>query len=148
MPEDQSVFPGALDDLLVKRQQRPSLRHSIESRLPVNGVRFRQLVEHDRYRALAAEEHWGRVLRAALASLALMAGVVILFAANQRFVAASPGGNDFLVHWVGTRALLVSNYGVKRVIKRRKASASIPAPDEVVRELADECDLVITGSGD
>ena len=55
------------------------------------------------------EEHWGRVLRAALASLALMAGVVILFAANQRFVAASPGGNDFLVHWVGTRALLFEN---------------------------------------
>ena len=44
--------------------------------------------------------------------------------------------------------LLVSNYGVKRIIKRRKASASVPAPEEVVRELADECDLVITGSGD
>ena len=44
--------------------------------------------------------------------------------------------------------LLVSNYGVKRVVKRRKTSASIPAPEEVVRELAQECDLVITGSGD
>ena len=48
----------------------------------------------------------GRKLRVAIACLALLAGVVILFVANQRFVAASPGGNDFLVHWVGTRALL------------------------------------------
>jgi hypothetical protein len=44
--------------------------------------------------------------------------------------------------------LLVANYGVKRVIKRRKRSASVPAPDEIVRELADECDVVIAGSGD
>jgi hypothetical protein len=44
--------------------------------------------------------------------------------------------------------LLVANYGVKRVIKRRKRSASVPAPDEVVRELAGECDVVIAGSGD
>jgi hypothetical protein len=44
--------------------------------------------------------------------------------------------------------LLVANYGVKRVIKRRKRSASVPAPDEVVRELTGECDVVIAGSGD
>lgn len=44
--------------------------------------------------------------------------------------------------------LLVENHGVKRVVKRRKTSASIPAPEEIVRELAQECDLVITGSGD
>ena len=44
--------------------------------------------------------------------------------------------------------LLVSNYGVKQVIKRRKRSASVPAPDEIVRELADQCDVVIAGSGD
>ena len=43
---------------------------------------------------------------------------------------------------------LIADYGVTRVIKRRKTSASIPAPAEIVRELADECDLVITGSGD
>jgi hypothetical protein len=49
----------------------------------------------------------GRKLRLAIACLALLAGVVILFVANQQFVAASPGGNDFLVHWVGTRALLI-----------------------------------------
>ena len=44
--------------------------------------------------------------------------------------------------------LLVANYGVRHIIKRRKRSASVPAPDEVVRELADLCDLVIAGSGD
>jgi len=54
-----------------------------------------------------AEASYGRILRVAVACLALVAGVVVLFVANQRFVAASPGGNDFLVHWVGTRALLL-----------------------------------------
>jgi hypothetical protein len=44
--------------------------------------------------------------------------------------------------------LLVSRYGVSRVIKRRKRAASIPAPEEMVKELAASCDLVITGSGD
>ena len=44
--------------------------------------------------------------------------------------------------------LLVANYGVKGVVKRRKRSASVPAPDEIVRELASECDVVIAGSGD
>lgn len=44
--------------------------------------------------------------------------------------------------------LLVAKYGVKQVIKRRKRSASVPAPDEIVRELSGECDVVIAGSGD
>ena len=44
--------------------------------------------------------------------------------------------------------LLVSRYGVIRVIKRRKKAASVPAPEPMLREIADECDLVITGSGD
>ncbi len=44
--------------------------------------------------------------------------------------------------------LLVAHYGVKQVIKRRKRSASVPAPEEIVRELADQCDVVIAGSGD
>ena len=45
-------------------------------------------------------------------------------------------------------ALLTSQYGVRRVITRRKPSASIPATPAVVEELAGECDVVITGSGD
>lgn len=44
--------------------------------------------------------------------------------------------------------LLVNRYGVRQVIKRRKPSASIPARAEVVRALAEACDVVITGSGD
>ena len=74
------------------------------------------------------------------AKLDALAGKVVGFIDN-----AKPNFN----HLVDDLAdLLVANYGVKRVVKRRKSSASIPAPDEIVRELADECDLVITGSGD
>lgn len=43
---------------------------------------------------------------------------------------------------------LMGRHGVARVIKRRKRSASVPAPEAMVDELARECDLVITGSGD
>ena len=44
--------------------------------------------------------------------------------------------------------ILVSRYGVKRVVKRKKRAASVPAPEAVYQEFADQCDLVITGSGD
>jgi len=44
--------------------------------------------------------------------------------------------------------LLSERCGVRSVIKRRKRAASVPAPDEVLDELAGQCDLVITGSGD
>ena len=44
--------------------------------------------------------------------------------------------------------LLVSNYGVSSVIKRGKRVSSIPASDTVIKELAEQCDLVIAGSGD
>lgn len=44
--------------------------------------------------------------------------------------------------------LLVRNYGVNSVIKRGKRVASIPAPEAVLKELSEQCDLVITGSGD
>lgn len=44
--------------------------------------------------------------------------------------------------------LLVSRYGVAKVIKRRKSSASIPADASVIAELSGECDVVIAGSGD
>jgi hypothetical protein len=44
--------------------------------------------------------------------------------------------------------LLMSKYGVARVIKHRKPSASVPAKPEVIAQLSSECDVVITGSGD
>ena len=45
-------------------------------------------------------------------------------------------------------ALLESRYGVKSVIKRRKPVATVPATDAVIAELAEQCELVIAGSGD
>ena len=72
--------------------------------------------------------------------LATLSGKVVGFIDN-----AKPNFN----HLVDDLAdLLVAEYGVKQVIKRRKRSASVPAPEEIVRELADQCDVVIAGSGD
>ena len=44
--------------------------------------------------------------------------------------------------------LLRANHGVARVIHRRKANASTPAPPELIVELAKECDVVFAGSAD
>jgi hypothetical protein len=44
--------------------------------------------------------------------------------------------------------LLTGKYGVSEVIVRRKRGASMPADDAVIAELAEKCDLVITGMGD
>ncbi len=44
--------------------------------------------------------------------------------------------------------IFTQHYGVSRVIKQRKSSASIPADPAVIAEMAKACDLVITGSGD
>ena len=44
--------------------------------------------------------------------------------------------------------LLMKKYGVKQVLKRRKRAASVPAPDAVYQEYTEQCDVVITGSGD
>jgi hypothetical protein len=77
---------------------------------------------------------------AAGAKLATLAGKVVGFVDN-----AKPNF-DHLVDDLA--ALLVASYGVARVVKRRKQSASVPAPEEVLAELAEECDVVIAGSGD
>ncbi len=44
--------------------------------------------------------------------------------------------------------LLVTRHGAAKVIKRGKRGASMPAPQSVIEELANQCDLVIAGSGD
>jgi len=44
--------------------------------------------------------------------------------------------------------LLMTRYGAASVVRHRKRSASIPAPDTVLADIAEKCDLVITGSGD
>ena len=44
--------------------------------------------------------------------------------------------------------LLKTKYGVARIVRHRKTSASIPAKPQVIEELVGECDVVIAGSGD
>jgi len=44
--------------------------------------------------------------------------------------------------------VLVSQHGVRAVLKRGKRVQSIPAPQGVIDEVTQGCDLVITGSGD
>jgi hypothetical protein len=44
--------------------------------------------------------------------------------------------------------LLVERHGVASVVRHRKLSASIPAPDTAYADIEQQCDLVITGSGD
>ena len=78
--------------------------------------------------------------RAEQRTLSGLKGAVVGFIDN-----AKPNFN----HLVDDLAdLLVARYGVARVVKRRKRSASVPAPEEMVREVTGECDLVIAGSGD
>ena len=43
---------------------------------------------------------------------------------------------------------LIEHYGVKSVITRRKPMASVPATASDMKDLVEQCDLVITGSGD
>jgi hypothetical protein len=44
--------------------------------------------------------------------------------------------------------LLVARYGVASVVKHRKLAASIPAPEAMIKDVGEKCDLVIAGSGD
>lgn len=44
--------------------------------------------------------------------------------------------------------LLMARHGVAGVIKHRKLSASRPAPEDAIADVKEQCDLVITGSGD
>jgi hypothetical protein len=53
---------------------------------------------------------------------------------------------DHLTDGIG--ALLRERYGVKRVVRLRKANASTPAPPEILAELAKQCDVVFSGSAD
>jgi hypothetical protein len=53
---------------------------------------------------------------------------------------------DRLVTEIG--ALLRDEHGVARVIHRKKANASTPAPAELLAEMSKECDVVFAGSAD
>ena len=69
-----------------------------------------------------------------------LAGKVIGFIDN-----AKPNFNNLVDDLA---EVMVTRYGAAAVIKRRKQSAAIPAPDAVMRELIEQCDVVVTGSGD
>jgi hypothetical protein len=73
-------------------------------------------------------------------SVADLSGKVIGFIDNTK-----PNFN-LLAQDIGE--LLRSRYGVKTVIQKRKRSVATAAPNDVLDELARDCDLVITGSGD
>ena len=73
-------------------------------------------------------------------ALDALAGKVIGFIDN-----AKPNFN-YLVDDLAD--LLVQRYGVAAVVKRAKRGASMPAAQSVLDELSQQCDLVITGSGD
>jgi len=44
--------------------------------------------------------------------------------------------------------LLEEKYGVASVVRHRKLAASIPAPETILADVKERCDLVVTGSGD
>jgi hypothetical protein len=53
---------------------------------------------------------------------------------------------DLLAEGIG--AILRERYGVKDVVRLRKANASTPAPPELIAEMAKRCDVVFAGSAD
>ena len=83
--------------------------------------------------ATAAGEHKFRPLNT-------LKGKVIGFIDNSK-----PNFN-FLVDDLAE--LLIAKHGVAAVIKHRKLSASRPAPEKAIADIQQQCDLVITGSGD
>jgi hypothetical protein len=73
-------------------------------------------------------------------ALADLKGTVVGFVDNGK------PNFDFLVDDLAE--LLVRNYGVKSIVKHKKRRASCPASDETIQDLTEQCDLIITGSGD
>ena len=72
--------------------------------------------------------------------LATLAGKVVGFVDNSK-----PNFN-FLADDLAD--LLVERHGVARVVRHRKRSASMPAPETAIADIQAQCDLIITGSGD
>ena len=73
-------------------------------------------------------------------SLETLSGKVVGFIDNSK-----PNFN----HLIDRMAeLLQSRYGVKSVVRHRKLMASIPASRAILDDVADKCDLVVTGAGD
>ena len=77
---------------------------------------------------------------AAFRPLASLEGKVVGFIDNSK------PNFQFLADDLG--ALLKSKYGVADVVRHRKPTASVPASAQVLADIDEQCDLVITGSGD
>ena len=77
---------------------------------------------------------------AAFHPLASLAGKVVGFIDNSK------PNFSFLADDLGE--LLMSKYGVKKIVRHRKSTASVSASPQVFADIKKECDLVITGSGD
>ncbi len=73
-------------------------------------------------------------------TLTVLAGKVVGFIDNSK------PNFSYLVDDIA--ALLTSKYGVARVVRHQKRAASVPASAEVIDAYAQQCDLVIAGSGD
>ena len=78
--------------------------------------------------------------RAQVTGLQSLKGKVVGFIDN-----AKPNFNH-LADDIGE--LLVTRYGIAAVVKHRKRAASMPASVEIMQDVKEKCDLVITGSGD
>ena len=72
--------------------------------------------------------------------LASLAGKVVGFIDNSK------PNFSFLADDLGE--LLTAKYGVKKIVRHRKPTASVSASPQVFADIKKECDLVITGSGD
>ena len=44
--------------------------------------------------------------------------------------------------------LLARDYGIEGIVRQRKRAPSVPATEAMMKEMQEECDLVIAGSGD
>ena len=72
-----------------------------------------------------------------------------LYALSGKIVGFIDNAKPNFNHLVDDLAdILATKFGVSAVIKRSKRGAAMPAPDAVIAELSEQCDLVITGSGD
>jgi hypothetical protein len=77
---------------------------------------------------------------AAFRPLASLDGKVVGFIDNSK------PNFSFLADDLGE--LLRAKYGVKKVVRHRKPTASVSASPQVFADIKKKCDLVITGSGD
>ena len=62
------------------------------------------------------------------------------------FIDNSKPNFDYLVDDLAQ--LLRSRYGVDKVVRYRKRVAGMGTPEATMRDMTDQCSLVITGSGD